>query len=650
MARILRKNHSTALPYAIVILDTESVEEQDKHRHETTHNKLYFGKATYIRYRKGIRGECTSVTFTTAVQFWEWLLPRMHKKTCTWLFAHNLGYDLTLVDFWQLLESRILSFHNPLTPDAKSNGNACKPKQRTGLYVDADPPTIIKTFNAAGAQLLCIDSLNYWPLPLADLGRLQGLPKLERPTYAAPDRAWEVYNGRDVDILQRAVVNLISFVRANDYGKFRWTAAGQAMAAFRHRFCNHRIDLDRPKPVIALERQAYYGGRIEILKTGIIENEVFELDVSSMYPSVMLTNSFPTKLEDSYLTRDDYDPAANDPRLYTVAECCIDSQDVSYPVRCKDGTYYCLGRFWTSLCGADLQAAVRQGHVASFARWARYRLQPIFTDYVEHFYNARKEYAKQGNGLAEHFCKSMLNSLYGKFGQQSAVWDDCQSPIEQWAWGRRVIRNAETGEVRTFRSIGGYVQEEMRRGEHKQSFAAISAWVTAYARQRMSALVGIAGRGNVYYVVNDALYVNRAGLLNLQLAGEVKEGELGKLRQKRYGKNAEFWAPNNYIIGDERVISGVRKSAEKLGTHLYKETTVQRLWEITAARPFSHIDTTLRTRVLISKIKRALVGSDGWTYPFTLYADSEQHLAAIRDRDKPLTLGELSAIPSSRHK
>lgn len=646
--RVLQRNHSTALPYAVVILDTEAVEEPDPFRVDTKHQSLYFGKATYIRYRKGKRGECDSITFTTAVQFWQWLLPRLHRKTCTWLFAHNLGYDLTLVDFWQLIETRILVFHNPCPQRKKGDATERKPPQRVGMYVDADPPTIIKCFDVKGSQLLCLDSLNYWPIPLAELGRMQGIPKLPRPSYAAPDAAWELYNGRDVDILQRAVVDLIAFVRDNDYGKFRWTAAGQAMAAFRHRFYHHRICLDRPDDVIALERQAYYGGRIEILKTGIIDEEVFELDVSSMYPSVMIDGYFPTKLIDSYIDRPDYDPASRDPGLFTVAECLIDSGLCPYPVRCKDGTYYCVGRFWTTLCGSDLQAAVQHDHIRAFSRWARYRLQRVFESYVNHFYSERKRHGREGNQLAEHFCKSMLNSLYGKFGQLSARWEECDPPLEPWAWGQRAIRNAETGDVRKFRSIGGYIQEEQSPVEHKQAFPAISAWVTAYARQRMRQLVAIAGSRNVFYVVNDALYVNRSGLLNLQLAGEVVEGELGKLRQKRYGPNAEFWAPNNYRVGDERIVAGVHRNAKQVGTHIYREESFQRLRDITASRPNSHIDVTLRTKILVSKIKRCHVGNDGWTYPITLYADGAKHLDIMRDRRHLPTLAEFAAYPRDK--
>jgi DNA polymerase family B len=648
MPRVLQRNHSTALPYAIVILDTEAVEERDQFRTNTVHQSLYFGKATYIRYRKGKRGDTDSFTFTTAVQFWQWLLPRMHKKTCTWLFAHNLGYDLTLVDFWQLIESRILSFHNPCPQRKKGASQTDKPQRRTGMYVDADPPTIIQCYDAKGSQLLCLDSLNYWPIPLAELGRMQGIPKLPRPSYAAPDAAWELYNGRDVDILQRAVVDLINFVRDNDYGKFRWTAAGQAMAAFRHRFMRHSICLDRPDDIVALERQAYYGGRIEILKTGIIDEEVFELDVSSMYPSVMINNYFPTKLVDSYLDRRDYDPAKHNPGLFTVAECLVCSDGTPYPVRCKDGTYYCTGSFWTTLCGSDLLAAIVHGHVRAFGRWARYRLQRVFASYVEHFWGERQRYGREGNELAEHFCKSMLNSLYGKFGQQSAHWEECEPPLEPWMWGQRAIRNAETGDVRKFRSIGGFIQEEQPPSEHKQAFPAISAWVTAYARQRMRQLVAIAGSRNVFYVVNDALYVNQAGLINLQLAGEVTEGELGKLRQKRYGPNAEFWAPNNYRVGDERIVAGVHRNAKQVGTHIYEEESFQRLKDITASRPNSHIDVTLRTKVLVSKIKRCHVGSDGWTYPITLYADGAKHLSLMRQRHKLPTLAEFAAYPRDK--
>lgn len=632
------------MPAAIVLLDTETQETDVDYDPARKRLVLFFGKARYIRLRKGRFCNCDEITFTKAVDFWKWLLPYLHRKTSTWLFAHNLAFDLTIVDFWQLLEAGILTFANPLRKVKTDEFGTEPARPAKALFVDGDPPSIIGTYSSNGGNLVCVDSLNYFGMSLADLGTLVSLPKLDTPSPQATDSVWHRYCGRDIDILDNAVRRLIEFTKQNNYGRFRWTAASLAMAAYRHRLGDTRINFERPEAVQQLERQAYYGGRVELLKTGNVDCEVFELDVASMYPSVMIDNWFPYALQDTWETNQGAYDARTDPRLFTAAEVLVQSETTSYPFRCRDGTYYCRGSFWTTLCGAELRDAFRSGHIRSVARWARYRMHRLFTEYITHFWSERAKYAASGQRLEEYLCKQMLNSLYGKFGQQSPRWEDCHCDLEPWAWGRRIIRRADTGENIVYRSIAGHVQKQTAAGEHKQSFAAIAAWVTAYARQRMRRLVEIAGARNVFYVVNDALYVNKAGILNLRLAGEVQDGELGKLRAKRYGKDAHFWAANNYRIGNERVLSGVHKKAEHIGGTTYRETVFQRMGDIIADRPQSSVETRMQFKVLVNKVKRSHVDADGWTFPITIHCDKDCHLAAIRNRERLPTLAEFISI------
>lgn len=644
MTRVMRKNHSTAMPNAIVILDTEANEYPCDNGRIETKLVLSFGKARYIRYRKGERCGKEVTTFKSSDEFWQWLLPKLYRKTSTWLFAHNLGFDLTIIGFWDMLESRVLSLLNPAAKCTVDADGQVKERKQTKLYVDGDPPTIVRAYTEHGGQLLMVDTLNYWPVPLAELGRLQGMPKLPMPDVWSPAKAWDEYCDRDCDILENAVTSLIDFVSTNDYGRFRWTAPSQAMAAYRHRLGNTNIDFDRPKPAIEVERQAYFGGRVEVLYTGEINEEVFELDVSSMYPSVMRDNYFPREFRNSHETKGAYDVKNRNPGLYTAAECLIDSDVVPYPIRCQDGTYYCTGRFWTTLCGIDLQASWVNGHIREIARWSSYKLSKLFTEYVDHFWQQRQHYAVTGDRLREHFCKTMLNSLYGKFGQQSYTWKECEMPGDFWLWGQFPQKHAGTGEIKIIRSIAGYFQERVARGEHPNSFVAISAWITAYARQRIRELVQIAGSRNVYYVVSDALYVNRSGLINLQLAGEVQGESMGKLRQKRYGKFAHFRAANQYVIGNEHVVAGVHKSAIKLGETIYREQEFQRIKDVIAAKPLREIRITVRTKTLAAKVKRCNVGDDGWTYPHKIMAYGPMALEAMRRKSERLSFAELGTL------
>lgn len=268
-------------------------------------------------------------------------------------------------------------------------------------------------------------------------------------------------------------------------------------------------------------------------------------------------------------------------------------------------------------------------------------MRRLFDEYVEHLWEKRTECRKQQDKLYEGLCKLMLNSLYGKFGQKSPQWVDCDTPDEPWMWGQRIYRRADTGEFSRYRSIAGAIQLEREPVDHKMSFAAISAWITGYARERMRHLVSIAGSRNVYYVVNDALYVNKEGALNLQIAGEVDPNVMGKLRLKRYGKNAHFWAANNYRIGTSRVLSGVAGNATQVSETTFRDEKQQRIREVIAFKPADTVRVRKRTISLLNKVKRCNVANDGFTYPFKIDCSSTQHLQAIRRTTELLSLRDL---------
>ena len=103
---------------------------------------------------------------------------------------------------------------------------------------------------------------------------------------------------RDVEIVERALEELLRWWSANDYGKFRWTAPGLAMAAYRHRFMRQEITFHDHQNVRQLERQSYFGGQLEAYWIGPIKQKVWQYDVVSLYPAVMRGNLYPVRLRD----------------------------------------------------------------------------------------------------------------------------------------------------------------------------------------------------------------------------------------------------------------------------------------------------------------------------------------------------------------
>lgn len=484
----------------------------------------------------------------------------------------------------------------------KQPSDGMEPNSRGGLCCIESPPFILGCrVGTSQGRLVIVDTLNWFQCPLSDLGRSLGTEKLPMPEFSASDEDWFTYCERDTEITFNSFVGLIQWVKDNDMGMFRYTGPAQAMAAFRHRFMEHDILVHDNLPVKVLERSAYFGGRFECWKIGEINETVHQFDVNALFPSVMLGNLFPTKLENYNLSSNwravDQVSVGN----HSVAEVLLDCTADEYPYRTERGVCFPTGRFRTTLCGSELERALHSGVVRSVRSLANYRTDTIFSKWVRDLWAMRSEYKAGGNQLYERFVKTLMNSLYGKFGQRAPEWENVPTRLDALPWMTWVDFDASTGQRHVYRSFGWEVQRQQDResrhhaeldvtdwdshatvfgkGEIESSFIAISAFVTAHARMRMNDLRRIAGQANVYYQGVDSLIVNNEGKLALERSGEVSETELGKLRLQMSANYGRINGCSDYRIGEKVVLAGLARPQPGLET----ERNLQRSF---AAKPF----------------------------------------------------------------
>jgi hypothetical protein len=635
MGKYLRKNHSTASPGSIVFVDCETAPSGEPVYEKRKLHKLLMGHATYVRLDGGEETRRKEITFTTTDEFWLWLLNVSQMGRPTWVFAHNIGFDLTVLEFWETLNSGEWRIRDDDVPAELAKREAKGKKAWRGFYVDGDPPTIISCKHKSGLRALFVDTMNYWPVTLKKLGKNIGLPKLEMPPAGSDDKSWTEYCRRDVAIIEKAILGLIRWVKDNEYGMFRFTASAQAMAAFRHRFHEKRIDLERPDQVKQLERASYFGGRLEMLYEGQYEGQVWELDVQGMYAATMAEEYVPRELVASWLDGDAFKPPPVGPGRFSVAEVLIESTTDTYPMRMANCTLYPHGRYWTVLCGRELENAFQRGHVSCVGRWATYQLAQLFSEYVRHFWEKRQKAIDEGDELGQELCKMFPNSLYGKFAQLSPQWEACGSNLDGPRWGRFPDFDCPTQKLTVCRHIGLHTERMIGKADHSMSFTAASSWVTAAARERMRQLVKIAGDRNCLYVVYDAVFVTQKGFANLWAAGEIKPGQLGKLAVKGYEQKAEFRGFNNYTMGDKRVIAGIKPDAIPIGNSTYQQIEMQGIAEIISSKPLAGVMVGMQEVTSPGVQNRWERDDTPWTIPLLVSAAKPSNLAAIRSGDLP---------------
>lgn len=610
----LSDNRKGEIPVRCVFFDTETLSEKTPD-HNTVEAKFWFGFGAYIRRKTGMNWTKPEwIKFYDPNQFWDWATSKSMPKTRLYIFAHNVGFDASVSKGFGYMIA-----------------NGWKPEHP----VLDDPPTII-TYHKEGPKgrqtVVILDTLNYFRIPLAVLGKSVGVHKLEMPSPSASIKAWDTYCKQDVLVLVKAFLFFAKFIYDEDLGNFAKTLPSQAMAAFKHRFkpeCG--IYFDDNEEALQLSRDAYHGGRVEMFRKGHLPFKVSCLDINSMYPAVMSEEAYPMKLV-SVVNNVDKEELNSILQTYgVVAEVRLNTNDPMYAVQFRGKLVFPVGEFETVLTTPELKRAIQRGHLVSVGKIAIYEMFPIFRTYVDFFWKVRKQAKKDGNQAVDYMSKLFLNSLYGKFGQTGRIFEDVKE-IESDAVKRWTIWDADEARKRTFRVFYGLLQEESIEGESKDSLPAIAAHVTAYGRMYLWDLIETAGRENVFYCDTDSVFVNDVGAENL--SGFLDDEKLGALKVEWESDEVTIRGNKDYRRGKLEKIKGIRANAFKImwvgeahretfvpvddmDVHTYRQVRFQGLISKIRTGGLDSQFISMVTKVYKRKYLKGVVDADGFIVPFS---------------------------------
>ena len=616
------KNHSTALPSRLIFFDTEAKRDLYHDTKLWEQQTLMLGHAIFIRWENGKATRRKTLDFFDIETFWDWAIDKTGQDYTTWILAHNIGYDSRIAGFWNLIDNGEFQFTRPRRSRKTSNQDRRDLGFGDGMCCLEDPPTIIGAEHTSGGRVLLIDTLNWWRTSLRSLGKSIGFQKQDMPESERSVEDWLEYCRRDTQILERSFTGLMSWVKENDLGMFRYSGPGQAMAAFNHRFRKHKILIHDKANVRALERAGYYGGQLEAYRLGVLRGRFYQLDVTSLYPHVMHGNQFPVKLKlwNTRLGWNEEKPPI--PPSRSIAEVVLNTPTATFPMRTEQRVVFPIGRFPTVLAGPELQYAVDHGLVHRWGRWATYETEDIFDDFVAFFWKLKQRYEAHNDQVNRTFVKLILNSLYGKFGQLLPSWEMVPNRVADVRWGKWFEKKYGSSATISFQGIGGVTFRKGAPQEHPKSFPAIAAFVTAYARQHMRYLRAIAGKDNVYYQAVDSLIVNDDGYSRLVDAGEVADNQLGRLKLERSADQVELLGLNHYKIADKHCIGGKKKDVDMDDEGYWTEQQFESLRSSLNREPKPEVIVTYVKKHRDDKYRKGHVADDGIVHPYYLGFDT----------------------------
>lgn len=590
----LKRNARVELPQYMVFVDTETKGVQINERLE--HQHLWFGWAKFIRSRES--GSKSSkaerwIRFQTAYDFWRWVHDNAFPRTRIWVFAHNWNFDAGILNTSEVLPRL---------------GYTCI------KYINDKPPVIIDWRNGS-VTLHLVDTLNYFAGSLESIGESIGISKLAFPDSDDSSETWDIYCKRDVEVMEKAVLSFRELVQEQELGNFQSTLASQAFTAYRHRFMHHDIHIHDRERVCKLEREAYYGGRTEVFRVGDIGERIWYVDINSMYPYVMHRHEYPCKLAGER-SRPSIETVQDLLERYCViADCYIETDKPIFPKRIDGRLCFPIGRFRATLSTPEIKRGIHDGCISHVSKLVWYEKAELFKDFVDTMYSLRMRYKEEGNPAFTYMVKILMNSLYGKFGQNGKNWVDTGEEHEAFS-GIIYEQEREDLPVRKMRYRLGVLQELQREGESDNSFPAISGHVTAYGRMYLWELIEKARRDNVFYTDTDSLMVNERGFTNL--LADMDEKTLGRLKVEQVSDSVQLYSPKDYSFGETHKRKGIRKSAVLVDNDTW-EQDMFRSWDfLLSQRKDGYIPIERVQKTLSRSYKKGTVTETGNVIPFEL--------------------------------
>lgn len=559
----IKRNHGTRSPSNVLYVDTEAQIIKKPSKNRAGEMQLEQWAATHVRYHAAKPGYRKEYAGDSSGIFWELVASLTQEKKPLWIIGHCMGFDLTLLEYWELIE------HGEITL-----GNCC---------LESPPLWIECEFD--GKPLRLVDSYNYFHESLDDIGKWIGLKKLRDDYASCPEDERSAYCRRDVDIVEKAMSKLMLLHREHDWGVWKYTLSGMSWQCFRHRFLDTKILVHCDDEALAMERRAYYGGPATVYQQESFFEPIYHVDVNSLYPYVMYENQFPVRLYKQ--EKDIGDGRLRDilGNFGTVAHVALETDTYPYPIYHQNRVRYANGRFLTYLAGPELAFAERMGHIRKIVGICLYELQRPFKRFVNELHSDRLAAKINGDDITAKMLKILMNSLYGKFAQRSIKWKDDKRIIPPCAWGHFFEGDVDKEVPKTCRALGWHTQVKQKLEEGAESCPIISAYVTSYGRLFMWNAVAIAGPANVLYSDCDSLHVNEVGYRKLEKSGLVDQNMLGRFKLVATYSAVRYYGPKRYEADDMVVMSGRKRNARTTSARKWVQDEIEEVQSVIERGP-----------------------------------------------------------------
>lgn len=588
----LKAAKTVRFPKHMIFLDTETTIPQGKF--DIFRPTLIVGVAKYIELDNGMNViNSDTVVFRSIEVFKNWFISLQPVREEIIIYAHNWNFDYTVIDGSGIFQSLGYDLVNVIIA----------------------PIPFALVYRKQSSRITLIDTLNYFKLSLEEIGRYLGFKKLTDIKLGVYSEDLLRYCIRDVEIIEKAVLSLIRYLVTNDLAGLGYTTSGIAFNTYIRRFMPIKIMIHEEDNKIDPGRLSYFGGRNECMRIGVFKGKIRLLDINSQYPYVMRENSFPIRVRHIRYPKYPNELEALIKKHTITAKVDLNTDIPAYPVKLNDRTCFPIGSFTSYLSTPELLYALEHDHIRKVHFMLVYDSGKIFRDYVDYFYAQRVKFRTEGNEMYQLFSKLMMNSLYGKFGQTYKDWK--KTYLTPKGFPRADFMFSVTKNKRVyFMELNNVVYISETKSESRDSFPAIAAHVTAYARILMQRTLDKVGRDNVYYMDTDSIIVNNKGYMKIK--DDTDQLQLGRWSVEAETNKIEIRGCKDYSFGDIVKVKGISKRAHKIDAHTYRQLQFGSLKAAIKSGDITSPILRMVTKRLKRDYKKGHVLPSGVVEPFTL--------------------------------
>lgn len=530
----IKPNHQNRIPGRWIAFDTES---RTHKRGKKREQEWRLGAAW--RWRTGLKAGdyAERAHFLTPESLWEWVTEFCRKEERTVIWCHNLGYDARISQVFDIL-----------------------PKLGWRLeWCNLGTSVSSMTWRSDRGTLVFADLFTWLPMPLEEVGKLVGVPKMAMPSPQMSDAKWGVYCLRDAEVVYRAVSQLIQFVKDQNLGNWQPTGAGMAYATWRHKFMTHRVLVHDDKDALSAERKGMHTGRAEAWRHGeLTGDEWFEVDFRQAYTRIAAGYELPTKLKfhNGPISLHQYTELRSRFRVLARAEVCTAVPCV--PTHYRERTLWPSGKFESWLWDAELDIAFAQADRVTIRECYIYTRAPILAEWAKWVLAIQSAPDDVASPVVRKWVKHTGRALIGRISLRTSQWAVWGGNPEQQS-GISHMLDFESGRVSRMMHAGDQTFVEEAKKEGRDSLPQVTGYIMSVCRVWLWEAMQAAGFSNIAHVDTDALIVNRAGLAALQ--SHYGAGFDERWQIKAVYQRMTVHAPRNYYGDGTRKVAGVSKRA-----------------------------------------------------------------------------------------